>query len=69
MFNQLLINSIIAGSIYTLIATEGIEFIWARITPVQIGIIATGFMLLLLVLYLVKSTKVGTAWYPVRTEW
>ncbi len=48
--------------------TEGIEFIGARITPIQIGIVAVSMILLLACWALMKFTKMGTAMRAVASD-
>jgi len=50
------------------IVTEGIEFIGARITPIQIGIVAVSMILLLACWALMKLTKIGTAMRAVASD-
>jgi branched-chain amino acid transport system permease protein len=50
------------------VVTEGIEFIGARITPIQISIIVTSLGLLIFVWYLMKFTKMGTAMRAVASD-
>lgn len=47
---------------------EGLPFLGARITPVQLGIIGTSVCLLILVWYLMKFTKMGTAMRAVASD-
>ena len=48
--------------------TEGLEFIGARITPIQIGIIVISVFLLILCWALMKYTKMGTAMRAVASD-
>ncbi len=50
------------------VVMEGIKFIGARITPVQIGIIAVSLVLLIACWALMKFTKTGTAMRAVASD-
>lgn len=50
------------------IVTEGLEFIGARITPIQIAIIIVSFALLVFCRALLKFTKLGTAMRAVASD-
>lgn len=50
------------------VVTEGIEFIGARITPIQISIIVISFLLLIGCWALMKFTKTGTAMRAVASD-
>jgi len=50
------------------IVTEGIEVFGARITPIQIGIIAVSMVLLIACWALMKYTKMGTAMRAVASD-
>lgn len=50
------------------IVTEGIEFLGARITPIQIGIILVSALLLVFCWALMKYTKIGTAMRAVASD-